>query len=125
MACQSLLEHCLHSIDLSKLLASLQQIRCAEDEQDLNFLNRVLTSKEMVNLLRVHKKITSIVGKVDHLADMNGSANSDIVVPLVSNVFNISCEAIEILQSYLQRSGSRDARELMFLLQRPALQVPP
>lgn len=79
----------------------------------------------MVNLFRMHKKINSIVGKADCLADTNGSINSnaDIVVPLVSNLFNISCEVIEILQSYLQRSGSRDARELMFLLQRPTFQV--
>lgn len=46
-----------------------------------------------------------------------------MIVPMVSNVFNISCEVIEILQSFVQRSGSRDSRELIFLLQRPAFQV--
>ena len=77
----------------------------------------------MTNLLRVHKKISTIVGK----PDSNGSLEyePEMIVPIVSNVFNISCEVIEILQSYVQRSGSRDSRELILLLQHPAFQVNP
>ncbi|XP_057371854.1 MAGUK p55 subfamily member 7-like isoform X3 [Daphnia carinata] len=110
--------------DLSRLLATLHQTRGGDDQKDLNFLSQVLTSKEMTNLLRVHKKISTIVGKPHSPSDSNGTLEyePEMIVPIVSNVFNISCEVIEILQSFVQRSGSRDSRELILLLQRPAFQ---
>jgi hypothetical protein len=112
-------------IDLSRLLATLHQTRGGDDFQDINFLSQVLTSKGMTNLLRVHKKISAIVGKPNSASDTNGGLEyePEMIVPIVSNVFNISCEVIEILQSFVQRSGSRDSRELILLLQRPAFQV--
>ncbi|XP_046633546.1 MAGUK p55 subfamily member 7-like isoform X4 [Daphnia pulicaria] len=114
----------LPSEDLSRLLATLHQTRGGDDFQDINFLSQVLTSKGMTNLLRVHKKISAIVGKPNSASDTNGGLEyePEMIVPIVSNVFNISCEVIEILQSFVQRSGSRDSRELILLLQRPAFQ---
>ncbi|XP_045031031.1 MAGUK p55 subfamily member 7 isoform X5 [Daphnia magna] len=78
----------------------------------------------MTNLLRVHKKISAIVGKPHSASDTNGTLEyePEMIVPIVSNVFHISCEVIETLQSFVQRSGSRDSRELILLLQRPAFQ---
>jgi len=101
--------------DLSNLLANLPNVQALPgDEHDLKFISQVLTSKEIQALLLVHKKVTAINGT---------SANeSEILIPTVSNSFEISCEVIEILQSYLHRSGSRFARELLLLLQRPAFQ---
>ena len=63
--------------------------------------------------------------KPNSASDTNGGLEyePEMIVPIVSNVFNISCEVIEILQSFVQRSGSRDSRELILLLQRPAFQV--
>ncbi|XP_045031006.1 MAGUK p55 subfamily member 7 isoform X5 [Daphnia magna] len=114
----------LPSEDLSRLLATLHQTRSGDDLQEINFLNQVLTSKGMTNLLRVHKKISAIVGKPHSASDTNGTLEyePEMIVPIVSNVFHISCEVIETLQSFVQRSGSRDSRELILLLQRPAFQ---
>lgn len=111
-------------VELCRLLGALHPN--SNDQQDVNFLNQVLTSKEMTNLLRVHKKISTIVGKPSIQQESNGVVidyEPEMIVPTVSNVHNISCEVIEILQSYVQRSGSRYSRELIFLLQRPAVQV--
>jgi len=113
---------------LSKLLATLQttQAHPVGEEQDLKFLSQVLVSQKFRPLLQVHKKITAIVGKPLSPTNENNdiSANDpNLLIPTVSNSFGISCEVIEILQSYLHRSGSRFARELILLLQRPAFQV--
>ena len=119
-------------IDLSKLLAALQVFHCQrgsnDGEEDFKFLNEVLTSKELQALLRVHDKVTTIVGKspLSHGGsdgDVNGSYETELLIPTVSNAYNISCEVIDTLQSYIQRSGSRDARDLVLLLQRSAVQV--
>lgn len=112
----------LHA-DLSRLLATLQMHSGGEEDADLSFLNRVLTSKEMTHLLRVHKKITAIVGRSPSPSESGNGYDPEMIIPLVSNSYGISCEVIEILQSYLQRSGSRDSRELIRLLHRPAFQV--
>ena len=110
--------------DLSRLLATLQMhSNGGEDDPELSFLNRVLTSKEMTHLLRVHKKITAIVGHSPSPSESGNGYEPEMIIPLVSNSYGISCEVIEILQSYLQRSGSRDSRELIRLLHRPAFQV--
>lgn len=109
--------------DLSRLLASLQMHTGGEEDPDLSFLNRVLTSKEMTHLLRVHKKITAIVGSSPSPTESGNGYDPEMIIPMVSNSYGISCEVIEILQSYLQRSGSRDSRELIRLLHRPAFQV--
>lgn len=96
------------------------------EEHDLKFLNQVLVSKEIQALLRVHKKVTAIVGKSlspTHENHEIPTSEADLLIPTVSNSFGISCEVIEILQSYLNRSGSRFARELILLLQRPGFQV--
>lgn len=82
----------------------------------------------MTNLLRVHGKVTAIVGKA---LSPTGSLNNgplgsgtenEPILPTLSNAHGISCEVIETLQSHLQRTGSRDSRELIRLLQRPAFQ---
>jgi len=113
--------------DLSKLLASLQttQAHPIGEEQDLKFLNQVLVSKELRALLLVHKKVTAIVGKSLSPTHENNEVainEANLLIPSVSNSYGISCEVIEILQSYLHRSGSRFARELILLLQRPSFQ---
>lgn len=115
-------------LDISGLILTLQafQSQFGAEEKDLHFLNRVLTSKELQALLRIHNKVSAIVGKSPllHNGDETGSGYSaELFIPTVSNVFGISCEVIEVLQSYIQRSGSRDARDLILLLQRPAVQV--
>ena len=53
---------------------------------------------------------------------MGGEGGMEVVSPLLSNSHGVSCEVIETLQSHLQRTGSRDSRELIRLLQRPAFQ---
>ena len=109
-------------------LQAVQSQRGGDGDDGLKFLSHVLASKELQALLRVHSKISTIVGKspLSHGEDVtNGETgcSEDVLIPTVSNSYSISCEVIDVLSSYIQRSGSRDARDLVHLLQRPPILV--
>lgn len=96
-------------IALSKLLITLQEARdLPSSEEELNFLNELLKSKELHALVKVHNKILT-----------NGA--SPKFFPILSTSLNVMYDVLDDLSSRL--TVSEDCRELAALLHAPHIQV--
>ncbi|XP_037046238.1 MAGUK p55 subfamily member 7 isoform X4 [Bradysia coprophila] len=92
---------------LSKLVNSLKETESLSSEQELDFLQSLLESKELNALVNVHSKVAK-VGKDDRLA------------PLMSSSLQV---ALEVLEQVSQRCHiSAVSKEIFTLLQKPHLQ---
>ncbi|XP_058981222.1 MAGUK p55 subfamily member 7-like isoform X4 [Musca domestica] len=92
---------------LSKLIASLKEAESLSNDQEIDFLQTLLESKELNALVNVHSKVAK-VGKDDRLA------------PILSTSGMIMCEVLEQLSQ--QCHLNEDCREAFHLLQKPHLQ---
>ncbi|XP_058976507.1 MAGUK p55 subfamily member 7 isoform X2 [Musca domestica] len=91
---------------LSKLIASLKEAESLSNDQEIDFLQTLLESKELNALVNVHSKVAK-VGKDDRLA------------PILSTSGMIMCEVLEQLSQ--QCHLNEDCREAFHLLQKPHL----
>ncbi|XP_059225635.1 MAGUK p55 subfamily member 7 isoform X2 [Stomoxys calcitrans] len=92
---------------LSKLIASLKEAESLSNDQEIDFLQTLLESKELNALVNVHSKVAK-VGRDDRLA------------PILSTSGMIMCEVLEQLSQ--QCHLNEDCREAFHLLQKPHLQ---
>ncbi|XP_061398853.1 MAGUK p55 subfamily member 7 [Musca vetustissima] len=92
---------------LSKLITSLKEAESLSNDQEIDFLQTLLESKELNALVNVHSKVAK-VGKDDRLA------------PILSTSGMIMCEVLEQLSQ--QCHLNEDCREAFHLLQKPHLQ---
>ncbi|XP_075166090.1 membrane palmitoylated protein 7-like protein metro isoform X1 [Haematobia irritans] len=92
---------------LSKLIASLKEAESLSNDQEIDFLQTLLESKELNALVNVHSKVGK-VGRDDRLA------------PILSTSGMIMCEVLEQLSQ--QCHLNEDCREAFHLLQKPHLQ---
>lgn len=90
-------------------MITLQEARdLPSSEEELNFLNELLKSKELHALVKVHNKILS-----------NGA--SPKFFPILSTSMNVMVDVLDDLSHKI--TTSEDCRELFHLLQKPHIQV--
>lgn len=95
---------------LSGLLASLEESRgnvCASDEE-FDFLNNMLRSKELHALFKVHNKIQE-------------KERNERYRPVLASAMQVVLEIFDAIIPYLNEN--EDCKELFFHLQKPHLQV--
>lgn len=89
-------------------MSSLKEAESLTGEQDLDFLQQLLESKELNALVNVHTKVAKM-GKDDRLA------------PLLSSSMQVALEVLEQLSTKCHISPL--CREVFYHLQKPHIQV--